>query len=484
MRSLFSRASLCVVAAILSVPAAAGAQGISARQTMPQSGLERAVPVGVFTHVAPDGRLFAAVGPMILELESHSVRSPNFQLLEQGRNGQLVRVDPGPTRTYRGRVVGMPGAKVAGSVHGAELYARIITKSGEDYWVQPSEGMHPLRTMHVLYRGQDVVKAGLGCGTDLLPNARPARYSVGGGKSGSSPSPDAIMVAELACDADYEYYTDHGSSSVGVNNSIAAVINTMNLQYESQIEATHEIGTVIVRTSSSQPYTSTDAVTLLNQFRDQWNANHTNVQRDIAHFFTGKSINGGTIGIAWIGVVCNATYGYGLVESDFNNVFACATDLSAHELGHNWNAGHCGCRKNTMNASITCANSFHARRTVPTIVSFKNSLSCLSGGGGGNATNVLASVTTSTPGVGKGWRRGRAVVVVTDNLGSPVAGATVIGSFSGAIAEGPFNGTTDGGGSVTFNTTATLKGKFSLAFCVDDVQAALPWNQGQVCDNN
>ena len=75
-------------------------------------------------------------------------------------------------------------------------------------------------------------------------------------------------------------------------------------------------------------------------------------------------------------------------------------------------------------------------------------------------------------------------MVVTDNLGSPVAGATVIGSFSGAIAEGPFNLTTDGGGSVTFNTTATLKGKFSLTFCVDDVQAALPWNQGQACDNN
>lgn len=372
----------------------------------------------------------------------------------------------------------MPGSQVAGSVHGAELFARIITRTGEDYWIQPSENMLRTPAVHLMYRGVDVVKNPQGCGTGLLANPRPVLRPMVGGVS----DPGVVKVAEIACDADFEYYKDYGSSSVNVNNRIAAVLNTMNLQYESEVQATHEIGTVIVRTSSTQPYTSTDAVTLLNQFRSHWNSSQTNVQRDIAHLFTGKNVDGGTIGIAWIGVICHATYGYGLVESDFSGVFACATDLSAHELGHNWNAGHCGCRKNTMNASITCANSFHARRTIPTIVSFKNSLSCL--GGGGTATSVLAGVTTSTKGAGKGFKRGRAVVIITDNLGVVVAGATVIGSFFGGFNEGPLTGTTNGSGSVTFETNATRKGKFSLTFCVDSVQAALPWNQGQVCDDN
>ena len=47
-----------------------------------------------------------------------------------------------------------------------------------------------------------------------------------------------------------------------------------------------------------------------------------------------------TVGIAYVGVVCNLAYAYSVVESDFNNNFGCATDLSAHELGHNWGADH------------------------------------------------------------------------------------------------------------------------------------------------
>jgi hypothetical protein len=78
---------------------------------------------------------------------------------------------------------------------------------------------------------------------------------------------------------------------------------------------THKITTIIVRTSASQPYTSTDPNTLLDQFRVQWTTNHGNVTRDIAHLFTGKELDGSVIGIAWLGVVCNSSYGYGLVQS-------------------------------------------------------------------------------------------------------------------------------------------------------------------------
>ncbi|MGY8757528.1 MAG: zinc-dependent metalloprotease family protein, partial [Phycisphaerales bacterium] len=79
------------------------------------------------------------------------------------------------------------------------------------------------------------------------------------------------------------------------------------------------------------PYTATDAGTFLDQFRTEWNNNQGSVQRDVAHLFTGKNLSGGTIGIAWLGVVCD-NYGYGLVESDCCGSFGCTTDLSAHEL--------------------------------------------------------------------------------------------------------------------------------------------------------
>ena len=115
----------------------------------------------------------------------------------------------------------------------------------------------------------------------------------------------------------------------------------MNLQYEPEVGITHSITTTLVRTSSNQPYTSSDAGTLLDQFRSEWNSNQSSIQRDVAQLFTGKSIIGGTIGIAWVGAVCTS-FGYGMVESDFNGNFASATDLSAHELGHNFGLHHAG----------------------------------------------------------------------------------------------------------------------------------------------
>jgi hypothetical protein len=116
---------------------------------------------------------------------------------------------------------------------------------------------------------------------------------------------------------------------------------------------------------------------LLNQFRNQWNTQHSTIVRDVAHHFTRKNIQGSTIGIAWIGVVCNKPWAYGLAQSDFSTSFAYVTDLSAHEIGHNWNAGHCSCPSHTMNSYITGKNSFHPTLSIPQIVAYRNSVTCL-----------------------------------------------------------------------------------------------------------
>jgi hypothetical protein len=491
------RSPILLSVAVLATSVALPSQALTPQQTTPENGLAQSIPVTVSTHKAPDGRVFAMVGPVLIELSSHSVRTSGFRLLVQKADGKLVPENPGPVQTYRGSIVGLPGTIVAASILHDGFYGRIVTKRGENYWIQPDKAVAAKKGRHLLYRAEDTIRGTNGCGTDKLANPRPgvrripvaptrkpavATVPSNGGSTSQSSAP---QVAELACDADYEYYVDYGSSATNVNNRIESVINTMNLQYERDVNVTHEITTTIIRTSSSsQPYTSSDAVTLLNQMRTEWNANQGGVNRDIAHLFTGKSVNGGTIGIAWIGVICHGSYGYGLVESDFNNNFACATDLSAHELGHNWNAQHCGCRRNTMNSSITCANAFHSKRTIPVITSFRDSVGCL-GSGGGTPTSVSASVNTTTPGAGKGRKFGRAVVTITDNLGNAISGAQVTGTFSGDIVEGPFTVTTNSSGIATFQTTGTLKGKISETFCVTAVTASLPWSQSpSVCDSN
>ncbi|MHC5022748.1 MAG: M12 family metallo-peptidase [Planctomycetota bacterium] len=312
--------------------------------------------------------------PVVLHLEPWSVRDASYQVLQQAADGSLVPVEAGPERTLRGSLLGVPGSAAAGSMLEDGLHAMIRFADGETVWIEPIAGRVAGADVadHVVYLGEDVIEDEQTCGTTDALRVQDAINSpmVGGGVAGTD-----LCTTQLACDADFEYFQDWGSLS-GVEDRINLVINTVNVQYERDVDITHVITAIIVRAFEPDPYSSTDAVTLLNQFRDHWNANQGNITRDMAQLFTGKEINSSTIGIAWLNAVCT-TFGYSVVQSDFNGNFACATDLSAHELGHNWGADHCTCTSYTMNPFITCANVFHPTFSIPEIISFRNSRPCI-----------------------------------------------------------------------------------------------------------
>ena len=320
-----------------------------------------------------------------LDLKPHSPMAPDARILEDRGDGELVEVELELMRTLRGSARELPGSLVSGAWMEDGFYGRIRQADGSDLWIQPLIGHVEGATasQHVVYSNADIQEQPYGCGGALLPGASQGFGSAGvpfGSKNDQGAGAlagGATYTCELGVDADFEYYQDYGSNTTTTTNRINLVIDTMNLQYESEVDITHLITTIIVRTTSNDPYSSTDSSTLLDQFMDEWNNNQGGVQRDIAQLFTGKNINGGVIGIAYLGVICNSTFGYGLVESDFNGNFGCATDLSAHELGHNWNAGHCTCASNTMNPFITCANTFSASLTRPSIEAHRDSRTCL-----------------------------------------------------------------------------------------------------------
>ncbi len=310
---------------------------------------------------------------LTLALSKYSVRTEgDYRVIHQIADGSYVTVAPRPVRTVRGSIRGVAGSIVAGSVLEDGLTAVVEFPDGRRYWVEPIASLVEGSAAgdHIVYRDEDVISGGGSCATQ----ARALDF-------GNEPPQEGTgctvfpCVAELACDADFEYFSRWGGAT---EDRIHQVINIVNVQYERDVDITHQIPVVIIRTSPGAPYTGNNTTTLLAQLRAQWNANHGNIIRDAVQLFTGKNLSGSPIGEAFgIGVICFTSFSYSVVQSDFNNNLASATDLSAHELGHLWSAIHCNCLTWTMHAVLQSANRFIASSSIPHIVSHRNSRTCL-----------------------------------------------------------------------------------------------------------
>lgn len=280
----------------------------------------------------------------VLAMAPHSMRSDHFKLLVDAGNGPTEVAAPTPA-TYRGDVFQLRGTStvtglVRASMHDGSLWARVRFDDGRVYGVQPLSEIvagAPAKA-HVVYDEATILPGDWTCvakskGGDVGIGIKPAKENYNLAVN--------YKIAEIAADADFEFYSQNGSSVTNTTFDIENVLNGVEGIYEGEVSITYELTTVVIRTTSaSSPYTTTDSDQLLNQFDSYWSANMGAVQRDVAHLFTGKNMNGSVIGIAWIQGICNNS-AYSVVQSKFSGSYNSRISLSSHELGHNWSAQHC-----------------------------------------------------------------------------------------------------------------------------------------------
>ena len=272
-----------------------------------------------------------------LVLYSHSVRAAGFRVSRQIADGSLVDVGLPPSRTFRGYLEDMPGSQVQATVSDGRVDARITLPGweGQVWIVKPLSGLIPGDTSgrHIVYRAEDVVGPGGTCATPNTPT--PDVQEELPPPPGTAPLD--VLVCEMACDADVEYYALNGCSVDATVADIESVINGVSAIFERDIKVTFQITGIIVRTAEPDPYDTTNPYVLLGEISDDWTTNHRDIPHDLVELFTGRTLAGG-IGIADMGTLCN---GYSIVQSRYYSDLVQRVSLSAHEIGHNFDAAHC-----------------------------------------------------------------------------------------------------------------------------------------------
>lgn len=301
----------------------------------PAGSLQRIdVPADPRGAVVLDVNLSGAAAELVLE--PHSIRAGDFAVYVTRPDGSVIQVPAPEPKTWRGTVTGWPTARVIASITDEGLTAIVVDETLDSEWqIQPALG-HPAGVYSVALKSElDIPPAQ--CGGAL---GVPTAIEEAAGAAASGARGTGLRLAEVAMDADFEFYQLNGSSVSATINDMERVMNRVDDIYVRDSDVTFQLTAMVVRTSAADPYSSSDAGTLLDQFRAEWSSNFVGVRRDIAHLFTGRNINGGTIGVAWLGAVCGSL-GYGLSESRFTSNISARTGLTAHEIGHNFNQNHC-----------------------------------------------------------------------------------------------------------------------------------------------
>ena len=170
----------------------------------------------------------------------------------------------------------------------------------------------------------------------------------------SAPPVSALVTpanCRLAIETDYQLFQKIGSSA-GVTNYVTSLVGAVSDQYLTDIQTTLSIAYLGVYTTASDPWTTPDGpgntTQMLDEFRNSWIASGWPAAADLAHFLSGAELGGG---LAYVDVLCNQSYGFGVsggIDGNINwntwtgNAGSFTWDfvVFAHELGHNFGASH------------------------------------------------------------------------------------------------------------------------------------------------
>ncbi|HEY7784196.1 MAG TPA: M12 family metallo-peptidase, partial [Pyrinomonadaceae bacterium] len=353
------------------------------------------------SQIRRNGKLFlnTSFGSFNLDLQPHDLRAPDYASQWIDSEHVAHQLPKEPITTFKGTLLGMLGqARMTVTETDVE---GVLIAGNERYFIEPARKLSKTRSADefIFYRATDLIPDTDTCGVtladEIAAEEERARTHIADEQTPKSlviPGVSPVRIVRLATDADAEFVAALGGAAAA-NTQIMNIMNQVDGIYQVEMG----VGFQIVfqnawADAGTQPYNTLLPSDLLTQFRNHWNANFGSVSRNLTHLWTGKDLNGGTIGIAYLGVVCqSSTFSYGLSQRfpSAGGITVQTVSLTAHEIGHNFSARHTnqpgselprdveiGCQSTIMEASIGSGSAF-CPYSQSQIIGHASNASCL-----------------------------------------------------------------------------------------------------------
>ena len=258
--------------------------------------------------------------------------------------------------------------------------------------------------------------------------------------------------------ADYTYAAKTGGAS-GAEAQMATRMNEIDALYRTDLNYGFRVEQVTSHAAAGGPQYNVQTIDLNAQLTALRNWKGQNdPSRGVVHLFSGR-VTSGAVGLATVGSLCGTSSAAGV--SNYLGAGRSSTICPAHELGHNFGAGHdAQGAQYVMAPSVNSSAQTFSPASKSAINAHVNSRTCFSpcgaagstgaggsggtsgtgGRGGSGGTGTGGTGGTGTGGTGTGGRGGSG-----GTLGS--GGSGVGGSGGGSLGTGGSSGMGSGGSS-------------------------------------
>lgn len=321
-------------------------------------------------------------------LERFEILTPDAKFIERSSSGERELDLRNLTLSYKGKIAGDDNSLVTITFYEGSLVGLIET-ANEKYVIGALKDKNNNDTQDIIIYQPSKLKEKRNfiCGSDQFGVSddilRKIQEINGIHKDLSTSS---FLVAKVAIDVDFATYGVYGNSVPNATAYALAIMASASAVYVKDENVKLVVSYLRVWTTQD-PYTSTDGSTMLNQFRFEWIANQGGVDRTIAHLISRRN-NLNVAGIAFLNVLCNPNFGYGL-SATLNGIvgqlpaYSYDVEVVAHEIGHNFGSPHthnCGWVGGPLDTCYDVEGGCYSGPLHPTVGTVMSYCDIVSGG--------------------------------------------------------------------------------------------------------